>query len=110
MHSLHYGHPGRDSKLATVSKVWRPKLQKEVVLLAKNCLQCSEAGKNVKTVSRQKHVGKLPSCSETNQDVDIDFAGQFQNAINARKYLLVSLEHFPGWPEAKVLSKLQLIM
>ena len=105
MRSLHYGHPGRDSMLATVSNVWWPKLHREVVTIAKNCPQCCNAGKNIKTILRQKQVGKLPSCSENNQEIAIDFAGPFQNAIHARKYLLVSIDHFSGWPEAKFLSK-----
>ena len=38
--SLHYGHPGRDTMLATVSNVWWPRLHREAVSLAKTCPQC----------------------------------------------------------------------
>ena len=35
MRSLHYGHPGRDSMLATVSNVWWPRLHRDVVAIAR---------------------------------------------------------------------------
>ena len=50
---------------------------------------------------RQKQHGKLPSCSENNQEIAIDFAGPFQNAIIARKFLLVFIDHFSGCTLAK---------
>ena len=40
-----------------------------------------------------------------NQEIAIDFAGPFQNAIGAGKYLLVSIDHYTGWPGAKFLRK-----
>ena len=47
MKNLHYGHPERDSMLATVSNVWWPRLHRELVGIAKACLQCQVAGKNM---------------------------------------------------------------
>ena len=105
MRSLHYGHPGRDAMLATISYVWWPRLHREVVTIARECPQCKESGKNIKTILSQKQIGKLPESKECNQEIAIDFAGPFQNAINAKKYHLVSVDHFSGWPEAKFLSK-----
>ena len=37
LRSLHYGHPGRDSILATVANVWWPRLRREVVGIAQTC-------------------------------------------------------------------------
>ena len=42
---------------------------------------------------------------EINQEIAINFARLFQNAIGAKKYLLVSVDHYSGWPEAKFLRK-----
>ena len=103
--SLHYGHPGRDTMLATVSNVWWPRLHREVVNLAKSCPQCQNAGKNIKPLLTQKQFGKLPKVSEINQEIAIDFAGPFKNAPAAKQYLLVSVDHLSGWPEAKFLRK-----
>ena len=103
--SLHYGHPGRDAMLAVVSNVWWPRLHREVIGIARACPQCQQAGKNIKPLMRQKEIGKLPRATEHNQEIAIDFAGPFQNAISARKYLLVSIDHHTGWPDAKFLRK-----
>ena len=58
--SLHYGHPGRDTMLATVSNICWPRLHRKVVSLAKTCPQCQQAGKNIKTVMKQKQIGNSP--------------------------------------------------
>ena len=105
MRSLHCCHPGRDVLLATVSNVWWPRLHREVIAIARSCTQCRESGKNIKTLLNQKEIGKLPECRESNQEIAIDFAGPFQNAINAKNNLLVSIDHFSGWPEAIFLRK-----
>ena len=49
MRSLHYGHPGHDAMLATISNVWCPRLHREVVTIARECPQCKKSSKNVKT-------------------------------------------------------------
>ena len=94
LRSLHYGHPGRDNMLATVSNVWWPRLHRDLVGIAQTCQYCKTAGKNIKTLLRQSQVGKIPALTEKNQEIAIDFAGPFQNAIKARKYLLVSIDTF----------------
>ena len=53
----------------------------------------------------QKQVGKLPEASKQNEEVALDFAGPFQNAKKGKKYLLVSINHYSGWPEAKFLPR-----
>ena len=39
LRSQHYGHPGRDAMLSTVSAVWWPKLHREVATIASSCEQ-----------------------------------------------------------------------
>ena len=48
MRSLHYGHPGRDVILVTVSNVWWRMLHREVIAIARSCPQCRESGENKK--------------------------------------------------------------
>ena len=59
LRSLHYGLPGRDSMLSTVSNAWWPRLHREVVGTAKSCPQCQTAGRNIKTILKQKQIGEL---------------------------------------------------
>ena len=60
LRSLHYGDPGRDSMLATVSNVWWPRLHREVVGIAQTCQQCKTVGKNIKSIIRQSQRVKFP--------------------------------------------------
>ena len=104
LRSLHYGHPGRDSMLSMVSVVWWPRLHREVVGIAKSCPQGHTAGKNIKTILEQKQVGKLPKCTVANQEVAIDFAGPFQNAIGEK--VLTSINRsFYGMARSKIFTK-----
>ena len=100
MRSLHYRHPGRDSMLATISNFWWPRLHREVVAIARTSPQCSQAGKNIKTLLSQNQVGELPECQKNNQEITIAFAGPIQNAAKA-KCLLVSRDHYSGCLESK---------
>ena len=105
MCSLHYGHPGRDSMLSMSSDIWWPRIHREIVDQARLCDQCLQSGKNLKCMLRQKQVGKIPEASEQNEEIALDFAGPFQNAKKGKKYLLVSIDHYSRWPEAKFLHR-----
>ena len=35
----------------------------------------------------------------------MDFAGPFQNAKKGKKYMLVSIDHFSNWPDARFLHR-----
>ena len=103
MCSLHYGHPGRDAVLSMVGDNWWPRIHREVIDQARLFDQCLEAGKNLKCIQSQKELGKFPNPKQQNEEIALDFAGPFQNAREGNKYLLVSIDHFSGWPDAKFL-------
>ena len=84
MSSIHYGHPGRDTMLRYVADIWWPKIHREVINTAKCCEQCSEAGKNVKTLLKQSQFGEIPKSKEPNEEIALDFAGPFQNAEHGK--------------------------
>ena len=50
-----------------------------------------------------KTIGKLPEVNEMNEEIAMDFAGPFQYAKQGKKYLSVSIDHFSGWSDAKIL-------
>ena len=103
MCSLHYGHPGRDAMLGMVSDIWWPKIHREVIDQARLCEQGLQADKNLKCILKEKQVGKLPEVKEMNEEIALDFPGPFQNAKQRKKYFLVLIYHFSGWPDAKIL-------
>ena len=67
------------------------------------CDQCLEAGKNLNCIQNQKDLGKIPKPKQQNEEIALDFAGPFQNAREGNKYLLLSIDHFSVWPDAKFL-------
>ena len=103
MCSLHYGHPGRDAMLAMIGDIWWPRIHREVIDQARFCELCLQSGKNLKCIQSQKVFGKIPEVKEQNEEIALEFAGPFQNAREGKKYLLVSIDHFSGWPDAKFL-------
>ena len=72
--------------------------------IAKSCPQYHTAGKNIKTILKQKQVGELPKGTEANQEIAIDFAGPFQNAIGEK--VLTSINRsFYGMARSKIFTK-----
>ena len=103
MCSLYYGHTGRDAMLAMIGDIWWPRIHREVIDQARLCEQCLQSGKNFKCFQSQKITGKIPEVKELIEEIALDFAGPFQNAREGKKCLLVSIDHFSGWPDAKFL-------
>ena len=62
-----------------------------MVGIAQTYQQCKTAGKNIKPLLRQRQTGKLPECTEINQEKAIDFAGLLQNAIEMSQKAFISI-------------------
>ena len=77
-----------------------PLIHREIVLLAQSCSRCQKAGNNLKTKQKQTEYGNLPAAEEHNDELAIDFTGPFKLASNAKKYLLVTIEHKTNWHNA----------
>ena len=101
MNSLHLGHPGRDAMLSAVSDIWWPELHRQVVVIAQACKECEKAGKSLKTMLKQKQVGKLERVNGPNEKVSLDFLGPFVEASKKKRYILAAIDEFSGWVTAK---------
>ena len=94
--SLHWGHPGRDTRLQQISVIWWPRIHRDITLLAKSCSNCQEAGESIKPILKQQEFGKIPIPEETNDEIAIDFAGPFKIARSSKRYLIVSVDSKTG--------------
>ena len=103
--SLHYGHPGRDAMLSIASNIWWPRLHREIVALARSCTACTSSGKNLKPLLRQRQFGTISKSSAPNDEIALDFAGPFSVGTRGKRYLLVSIDNFSGWPDVKLLRE-----
>ena len=66
--SLHYGHPGRDARLAMIEDVWWPRIHRELIDQAPlSGEECLETGRNLKYMLKQKQTGKRPGAKKTEQ-------------------------------------------
>ena len=48
LRAFHFGHAGRDAMLREASDIWWPRVHRDFVEKAKNCMQSQQAGKNLK--------------------------------------------------------------
>ena len=79
LRSSENGYPELDSMLVTVFNVRWPTLQREVMAIAGACTRNQDVPKSIEIVLKQKQVDKLPECTESTQEIAINFAGLFQS-------------------------------
>ena len=98
LNSIHSGQSGRDAMLGAVDEVWWPQIIRQIVATAKTCGNCQKAGKNIRTIKRQKEFGNIRKPKQVNEEIALDFMGPFSGAHENRKYLLVAIDHFSAYP------------
>ena len=80
--------------------IWYPQIHRNVVALAQRCKQCTKTGKNLKPIiSKNKHAS-LPTLSEPNEEIQMDFAGPITNN-NKDTYILVTIDRYFRYPHAE---------
>ena len=65
------------------------RIHPEFVEKAKNCVECQKAGKNL-CVNTQKEFSKIPEAKSPKDEISLDFAGPFQNAIKQERFTSLS--------------------
>ena len=66
------------------------------------CQQCTEAGKNLKSLLLKGDMGKVPEPREPNECIQLDFWGPINYLNESKKYVLVATDRFSRWPSAMV--------
>ena len=98
---LHETHPGQLGMKSLAEKNWWPHLYREIYYHGKNCIQCIKAGKNLKVILGTNDTEKLPILTESNEEIDLDFAGPLDKNWGNSKYLLLCIDRFLKFPSAK---------
>ena len=93
LETIHNKHPGQAGMLALAQLIWYPHIHSDIIAQAHSCRHCTEKGKNLKPLIQKSQLGKLPSLSEPNEEVQMDFAGPipFKNPIQSN-YILVTVD------------------
>ena len=82
--------------------VWYPYMYRSLAAKATYFQQCTDAGKNLKTLLPKGDVGKVPKPREPNECIQLDFWGPISYLNESKKYVLVATDRFLRWPSAMV--------
>ena len=77
--SIQMTHPGNWGMISLSQYAWWPYMHREILAKTSDCVQCTDIGKNLKTVIPKSkwHPHKL--CQEPNEEIQIDFGGPILN-------------------------------
>ena len=93
INSVHKTHPGQAGLIYLAQLLWYPQIHRDVVALAQRLKQCTKTGKNLETIIPKNKHTSLPTLSEPNQDIQMDFAGPITNN-NKDTYILVTIDRY----------------
>ena len=99
---IHYYHHGKRNMYEAARDVWYPYLCRSLAAKATYCQQCTEVGKNLKTLLPKGDMGKVPEPREPNECIQLDFWGPINYLNESKKYVLVATDRFSRWPSAMV--------
>ena len=66
---------------------------------------CTELGKNLKSIIPRSHWAPLPSCSEPNEEIQLDFGGPIIDGQGRELYFLACIDRFSKFPTLKLVTK-----
>ena len=99
---IHYYHHGKRNMYEAARDVWYPYMYRSLAAKATYCQQCTEAGKNLKSLLPKGDMGKVPEPREPNECIQLDFWGPINYLNESKKYVLVATDRFSRWPSAMV--------
>ena len=99
---IHYYHHGKRNMYEAARDVWYPYINRSLAAKATYCQQCTEAGKNLKSLLPKGDMGKVPEPREPNECLQLDFWGPINYLNESKKYVLVATDRFSRWPSAMV--------
>ena len=74
LQTIHSKQPRQAGMLALARLVWCPHIHSEIVAQAQSCRHCIDKGKNLEPLI-QKKLGTIPTLTELNKEIQMDFAG-----------------------------------
>ena len=102
--TLHESHPGQFGMKYLAQYIWWPHINRQIYFHWINCTQCTQTGKNIKSIIPTTEISKLPALFEPNEELNLDFAGPLDNTWGNNKYILLCIDRFSKFPSAKITS------
>ena len=105
LETIHNKHPGRARLLALSKFKWYPHIHSDIVAQAQACRHCTEKGRNLKPIIPKSQLGISPQLSESNEEVQMDFAGPIPFKDNTQSnYISVTVDRLSRYPHAESFS------
>ena len=79
---------------------WYPQIHRDIVTLAQKCKQCNKPDQNLKPIIPKNKIVDLPRPSESNEEVQMDFARPI-TSNNRDTYILVTIDEYSDYPNAE---------
>ena len=83
---IHAYHHGKTNVFDAAKDVWYPYIYRSIASMAKECPECTAAGKNLKTILRKNQLGTVTVPKEPNESVQLNFWGPINYLNEFRKY------------------------
>ena len=77
--TLHESHPGQFGMKYLAQYIWWPHIYRQIYFHGINCTQCTQTGKNIKSIIPTSQISELPTLFEPNEEINLDFAGPLDN-------------------------------
>ena len=74
--TLHESHPGQFGMKYLAQFIWWPHINRQIYFHGINCSQCTQTGKNIKSIIHTTQISELPALSEPNEELDVNFPAQ----------------------------------
>ena len=94
LRAIHFGDAGRDAMVREASDIWWPRIYREKVEKAKNCVECRQAGQKLKCIKSQNEFGKLPDGKQPNEELSKGFAAHFNTPTHRHVFISFSGQLF----------------
>ena len=101
---LHKSHPCQFGMKYLAQYIWWPHINRQIYFNVIICTQCTQTGRNIKSIIPTTQTSELPALSEPNEELNLNFAGPLVNTWGKNKYILLCIERFSKFPSAKITS------
>ena len=101
LESLHLTHPGSWGMITLGQYAFWPYMHREILNKAAQCKHCTDFAKNLKPVVSASTWQPVINCSETNEEIQIDFGGPITNEKDQDIHFLACNDRFSKYPYSR---------
>ena len=105
LESLHLTHLGSWGMITLGQYAFWPYIHRQILYKTAQCKPCTDIGKNPKPVVPPSKRKPLLICTESNEQIQIDFAGPTKNEKDQDIHFLACIDRFFKYPTVEFIEK-----